>query len=222
LIQTGDRGPLVRAWQRIVGLGPSKADGVFGPGTEAAVNAWKVTQGLTPDGVLDVACRTLLDPACLVRPYEGLVLQAYDDERRSPLSARLLHRVGGTWIRADGRMCEGTATIGWGSTEPCRRGIESCTRAEADQWLQEYIDRTAMPAVVRAGITDAAQVAALVGLAYNAGPGAIPPLAQANFAPDYWLSHRVTAASAPEIVDAGLLMRRSEEAALFWDVLSPA
>jgi peptidoglycan hydrolase-like protein with peptidoglycan-binding domain len=33
----------------------AKADGVFGPGTEAAVIAWQKSRGLVPDGIVGKA-----------------------------------------------------------------------------------------------------------------------------------------------------------------------
>lgn len=47
-VRRGDRGDTVAFVQRIVG---AKADGVFGPNTEAAVKRWQESKGLVPDGI---------------------------------------------------------------------------------------------------------------------------------------------------------------------------
>lgn len=223
MIQLGDRGALVRVWQRIVGVGASKCDAKFGPGTEAAVKNWQARNGIEPDGVIGDLCRTKVDPAALVKAYEGCVLQAYDDSS-GPLSARLLHRVGGAWFRADGAPCRGTPTIGWGSTGPCRQGIERCTQAQADRWLLDFLEQIALPAARKARPdASAAEMAALAGLAYNGGPGAVQKLVVAQFSPAWWLNNPVhPAGSPPGTRDAGLMMRRAEECALYWDAEPPS
>jgi putative chitinase len=47
-LRRGSKGEAVAALQKALGL---KADGDFGPGTEAAVKAWQAKEGLTADGV---------------------------------------------------------------------------------------------------------------------------------------------------------------------------
>ena len=48
VLRVGSRGNMVLALQARLGL---KADGVFGPGTEAALKKWQADNGLTADGV---------------------------------------------------------------------------------------------------------------------------------------------------------------------------
>lgn len=203
----------VRAWQRIVGVHTSKVDGKWGPQTDALARAWQAANGIEPDGVIGPLCRAAVAPGALTRAFEGCILQAYDDERRSPLSARLLHKVGGTWIRADGRMCVNTPTIGWGSTAPCRRGIERCTQVEADQWFADDFAATRLPTIRRYQGADwnAAMICAAASFCYNEGTGAFAKLAATGFAFDHWILYDV----AHGVHDVGLRMRREEEIALF-------
>lgn len=210
MIQLGDSGEYVRAWQRIVG---AKCDGTFGPKTDAMVRGWQLARGVEADGVIGQLARAAVQPGDLIKPYEGCVLTAYDDERRSPLSERLIHRVGGAWFRADGSPCRGVPTIGWGDTAAPRRGIEHCTRAEADAWFAADLEQTRMPAVRRVMKTgwDAAQIAAACSFAYNAGVGALAKLAEHEFVEFAWLTYD----RVGSVHDAGLAMRRREEFALF-------
>lgn len=212
-IQIGDSGHYVRAWQRVVGVPPSKADGKFGINTDALVRKWQDARGIESDGVLGPLCRAALKPGDLIKPYEWCVLQAYDDERKSPLSARLLHRVGGAWFRADGFPCRGVPTIGWGDTAAPRRGVERCTQAEADQWFAADLEQTRMPAIRRyaSQAWDAGQVLATCSFAYNCGTGALAGLASHGFSEESWLSYCHVGA----VKDAGLLMRRQEEFAMW-------
>lgn len=48
----GSRGPDVSAWQAAIGV---RADGIFGPGTEAATRSWQAAHSLGPDGVVGPA-----------------------------------------------------------------------------------------------------------------------------------------------------------------------
>jgi len=48
-VRKGSKGETVKAVQKALG---AKADGVFGPGTEAAVIAWQRSRGLVPDGIV--------------------------------------------------------------------------------------------------------------------------------------------------------------------------
>ena len=48
-VRKGSKGETVKAVQRVIGV---KADGDFGPGTEAAVIAWQRSKGLVPDGIV--------------------------------------------------------------------------------------------------------------------------------------------------------------------------
>jgi peptidoglycan hydrolase-like protein with peptidoglycan-binding domain len=216
-ISLGSSGPGVCAWQRIVGLRGAAVDGDFGPQTDAAVRAWQAARGIAPDGAIGPLTRAAVLPADPIKPYEGCVLQAYDDERRSPLGARLLHKVGGLWVRADGAPCRGVPTIGWGSTEPCRRGIQTCTQVQADAWLAEDLAQTRLPAAKRVAPANAdpAAIAALVCFAYNEGTGALAALAGHGFAEGAWLAYDKVEAGGVLVADAGLRMRREEEYALF-------
>lgn len=49
-IRLGDRGEAVKIWQALIGVSP--ADGIFGPGTDAATKAWQAKAGLVADGVV--------------------------------------------------------------------------------------------------------------------------------------------------------------------------
>jgi putative chitinase len=51
-VKKGSKGETVKAVQKALG---AKADGVFGPGTEAAVIAWQKSRGLVPDGIVGKA-----------------------------------------------------------------------------------------------------------------------------------------------------------------------
>ena len=48
-VRKGSKGDTVKAVQTALG---AKADGDFGPGTEAAVIAWQRSRGLVPDGIV--------------------------------------------------------------------------------------------------------------------------------------------------------------------------
>ena len=49
LLKVGAKGELVKDVQEVIGV---KADGHFGPGTEAAVKKWQAVNGLTADGIV--------------------------------------------------------------------------------------------------------------------------------------------------------------------------
>ncbi len=210
IIELGSRGDYARAVQRIIGVHPDKVDGVIGPFSEAIMVSWQLRRGVPGDGVFGPVSRAAVEPADFIKAYEGLVLQAYDDQQ-GPLKDRLLRKVGGLWVRADGRPCVGVPTIGWGSTEPCRRGVEFCTRAEADAWLYEFIRDVLGDVMVRsfpAG-KDASCRGAVLSVGYNGGPGAITKLARADFAPAWWHEH-------PMDHGQTLHLRRREECALYY------
>jgi GH24 family phage-related lysozyme (muramidase) len=207
MIQLGDSGPGIRAWQRIVGIGASKCDGDFGPGTDAAVKAWQALHGVDPDGVIGPITRSKVSPSALIKPYEGLRLQTYDDKDGSPL-----HRVGGGWRRPDGSMCIGVATIGWGDTAPPRRGVQNCTREEADRWFDQSLASTYLPGVLRYVAGDAARICAAASCAYNCGTGWITQLAAVGFTEEKWMSRNKNGRGE---VLSGLTMRRAEEWALW-------
>lgn len=52
VLRVGSQGDLVARMQGVLGV---SADGVFGPGTEAAVKAWQARNGLVPDGIVGPA-----------------------------------------------------------------------------------------------------------------------------------------------------------------------
>ena len=52
VLRKGSRGNEVKELQEFLGIG---ADGVFGPGTEAAVKAWQKENGLVDDGIVGPA-----------------------------------------------------------------------------------------------------------------------------------------------------------------------
>ena len=58
-INTGDRGPEVVALQKALNAKGEdlETDGIFGPGTRAAVVAFQARHGLVPDGVVGPATR---------------------------------------------------------------------------------------------------------------------------------------------------------------------
>jgi len=49
MLKVGSTGPAVIKWQQIVGV---KADGIFGPNTQAATKAWQASRGLVADGIV--------------------------------------------------------------------------------------------------------------------------------------------------------------------------
>lgn len=60
MLKRGSSGPEVSALQSQLGI---PADGVFGPGTEAAVRAFQAQRGLTPDGIAGPSTLAVLAPA---------------------------------------------------------------------------------------------------------------------------------------------------------------
>lgn len=52
-IQQGSTGPTVTKWQLTAGISP--ADGIFGPGTKKATQAWQSGHGLSADGIVGPA-----------------------------------------------------------------------------------------------------------------------------------------------------------------------
>ncbi len=204
----GDTGPAVRSWQRIVGAHP---DGTFGPATELLVKAWQAAHGVEADGAIGPQTRGCVAPGALIKPYEGLRLQTYDDHDGQPLSL-----VSGLWRRPDGAICKGYPTIGWGRRLYPGETIQTCTRAEADAWFDADLGKTRLPAVKRAFSLaklpeEPGQVAAASSFAYNCGTGALASLAAHGFTEAAWLDY----VRSKGIRDAGLVMRREEEFALF-------
>jgi GH24 family phage-related lysozyme (muramidase) len=216
-VELGSAGYYTRAVQRIIGVPASKVDGKCGPFSVAIMETWQARHGVDPDGVFGPVSRAAVDPLNFIQAYEGLVLQAYDDYP-GPLSARLLTWNGGRWVRADGGGLRRYATIGWGTRiwpgqELAR---QRCTRAQADQWLRDFVVHILQDAIVRyvprERMVDAAQEAAIKSLGYNGGPGAIRDLAAANFDPRWWSTNYV---KSNGVYAPGLGMRRREEAALY-------
>lgn len=56
-LRRGSKGAEVVELQKIIGV---RADGDFGPGTEAALKKWQTSKKLAPTGVVDTATRTVL------------------------------------------------------------------------------------------------------------------------------------------------------------------
>lgn len=214
-LDIGSEGYLVKIWQRIAGVPPSKVDGKFGIGTQGAVHAWQLARGVDGDGVIGPLTRAALEPGDGIKPYEGLVLVPYDDAQDVPLSQRLLQHVGGVWRRMDGTTCRGWPTIGWGRKLQPGEVVLSCTRAEADLWFNLYLNSTDMPTVRKVGVTEPGRVLALCSFGYNGGPGAILKLAKVGFSQEYWLNY---AHDSHGQLLAGLVERRREEWAMWNDV----
>lgn len=213
ILELGARGDYVRAVQRIVGVPASKVDGVFGPFTEALVCSWQARRGVEADGVFGPLSRAVVEAPDLIKAFEGLVLQAYDDAQDVPLAKRLLKRVGQEWRRLDGTPCRRYPTIGYGRRLWPGQWIETCTKAQAEQWLLDFIKEQLGDLLARylPADVDGAQRAAVTVLGYNR-PKAIIDLAAAKFDETWWRTHVVTSNGVRE---AGLVMRRAEEAALF-------
>lgn len=226
IVELGSRGHYARAVQRVIGVPSSKCDGVIGLFSVAIMQTWQAQHGVEPDGVFGPVSRGAVDPLAFIQAYEGLVLQAYDDAP-GPLKDRLLTWTGAEWLRADGGALRRYATIGWGTRiwPGQERTMQRCTRAQADQWLRNFVDGRlkAKLATYVSRSADAAQLAAVSSLGYNGGPGAIVDLANAKFDPSWWGGGRHYATSAG-VRDAGLLMRRREEACLYWgdELIFPA
>lgn len=209
MIQLGDRGPHVRAWQRIVGVPYGKVDGVFGPGTERRVVAWQVNNEIAPDGVLGPACRAALRPDDLIKPYEGCRLDAYDDADGAHLFVSLGHR----WLRTGGEAPRGYPTIGWG-----RRlydtSIATCTQEQADDWLARHVRDVCLETLKKYNVEEPGKVCALSALCYNGGPGAVDFVSKHGFSEQAWNQWVHSMGK----VDARLVLRRAEEYALWSDV----
>lgn len=209
MLQLGDQGDAVRAWQHICG---TRADGKFGPGTDAAVKAWQAAHDVEPDGVIGPITRAAVEPGDLIKPYEGLRLTTYDDHDGVPMKL-----MSGIWRRPDGGECMGYPTIGWGRRLYPGQKIEHCTRAEADEWFNLDLEQTRLPAVRRYVPGDAARICAATSCAYNCGTGWLAQLAAANFTEPVWMSRNRTKG----VINTGLTMRRAEEYALWAGYDSP-
>lgn len=214
MLQLGDDSPAVRAWQRIVG---AHADGRFGPETDVRVRSWQAAHGVEPDGIIGPLTRAELAPGALIKPYEGLRLHAYDD-RDSRLPGGNVSLVAGAWMRADGHPIRGYPTIAWGRRLWPGEHVETCTREEADRWFDEALAATYLPAVRRLVTGDPGQACAAASFAYNAGTGALAKLATTGFSEVQWMS----IVHSKGVIDAGLVMRRAEEWALWAGGLVPA
>ena len=210
MIQLNDEGDLVRVWQRIVG---AKVDGKFGPKTDELVKAWQATRGVDPDGVIGPWTTSVLALGDLIKPYEGLRLQTYDDHDGKPLKL-----ISGQWRRPDPTkpdeywaICIGYPTIGWGKLLQPGEYIETCTRAQADAWFDQRLASVEVPAINRYIPKDlAGERCAAASFCYNLGPYALNRLASRAF-DETWMDYCRTKG----VVNAGLQERRREEYALF-------
>jgi len=66
-LRVGSRGADVMEVQRVVGANP--VDGIFGPMTKAAVEAWQVNRGLTPDGIVGPATKAAMSSSPLLGTF---------------------------------------------------------------------------------------------------------------------------------------------------------
>lgn len=150
-----------------------------------------------------------LDPAgqALIKGFEGLRLQSYDDYDGKPVSL-----FSGEWRRADGGTVRGVPTIGWGRRILPGETITVCTRAQADAWFDEMMANTYLPPVDRQapGANDHER-SAMASFCYNCGPGNLTALIAGGITKDRWLSFCRTKG----VVNAGLQMRRAKEYALY-------
>lgn len=102
VFEKGDRGPRVAKIQRKLGI---RADGIFGPGTKAAVQRFQRRHGLTPDGVVGPATLAALRRAAGGRPARRGSRGNRTSHREDVV--RALQRALG--IRADGIFGPATA-----------------------------------------------------------------------------------------------------------------
>lgn len=82
----------------------------------------------------------------------------------------------------------GVPTIGYGTTASVVNPVPAtCTQAQAEGWLRQYVERECEPAVNGLGVPlNQNQFDALCSLAYNCGPGALSgSIASALHAHDY-------------------------------------
>lgn len=212
VIQLGDQGDLVRCWQRIV---HAKPDGVFGPHTDELVRIWQTSRGIEPDGVIGPLTTAALVPGDLIKPFEGLRLQTYDDHDGKPLKL-----VNGQWRRPDPTKPDdywpgpiGYPTIGWGRLLHPGEYIEVCTRDEADKWFEQRLNSVEIPAINRYIPKNLpGERVAAASFCYNCGSGALAKLANSGFYKAFWTTYGTTTKG---VKNAGLIARRAEEYALF-------
>lgn len=209
-IEKGDSGFGVKAWQRIVGVPYFHVDGDFGDETDRLVRVWQSSRNVEPDGVIGVLTRAAVIPTDLIVPFEGFLPYAYDDAD----DARLILNAAGHYVRSDGSPLKRYPTIGYGRL--LQQGIDkilTCTVDQARGWLQASLASIYLPPCVHViGDRDAAAFAALASFSYNLGPGDVPKLATAQFAPAVWATFDHSAGKE----DPGLKDRRLEEIAVFW------
>ncbi|BCL34912.1 peptidoglycan-binding protein [Nostoc sp. MS1] len=176
-LQKGGKGSQVSELQECLiklKFDPGRVDGNFGDKTEVAVKQFQQKQGVTPDGVVGLETRTVLNKLIqqlaelyggtsgklplpgvkLIKEFEGCKLTAYPD----PLSKGKPY------------------TIGWGST--CKKDGsewslgEKITEAEADELLIIQLERNYLPSLEKIpGWQDFSpyQQGALLSFAYNLG-----------------------------------------------------
>lgn len=179
-LRKGAKGSEVREMQEILAklkFAPGQIDGDFGDKTELAVKQFQQKQGITPDGVVGLETRTILNQliqqlvelaklyggasgklplpgVTLIKEFEGCKLTAYPD----PLSKGKPY------------------TIGWGSTRK-KDGSEwslgeKITQAEADELLILQLERKYLPPLEKIPCwqeLNPYQQGALLSFAYNLG-----------------------------------------------------
>lgn len=226
-----DDGPV----EKLQGLLDIRADGDFGPKTEAALRAWQRRHGLSADGICGPKTWAKLlappDPAAVV----ALAASVGDGAMTlSPAGVELIHRLEACAKRRPDGMFEAYPdpgsrnqkpwTIGWGSTG---KGLDGIPIEKGTVWNQQQCDdhfnhriKRYVADVVRAldgAPTTQNQFDALVCFHYNTGSIASATLTKKHRARDYAGAEREFARWVRNDgkIMQGLINRRQAEAALY-------